>query len=95
MSDRPSLSSHLHIPSEILHHDLQGEAVVLNLTSGVYFGLDALGARIWQLIREQSVLHKVVASLVDEYDVTEQECLHDVLALVAQMQENGLVEVVD
>ncbi|MGH2400061.1 MAG: PqqD family protein [bacterium] len=95
MKDPLSLSCRLRIPGEILFHDLQGEAVILNLETGVYFTLDAVGSRVWQLIQEHAVPHRIVACLVDEYDVSEAACAKDVLGLVARMRENGLVEVVD
>jgi hypothetical protein len=32
--------------------DLGGEAAILNLRNGVYYGLDPVGARIWNIIQE-------------------------------------------
>lgn len=67
--------------------------VLLNLKSGVYFGLDPLGTRIWQLIQEHQSLHKILRSVVDEYEVTESRCEPDLLHFVAALRENGLVDV--
>ena len=39
------------IPEQVCG-ELEGEAVILNLRSGIYFGLSAVGARIWQHIQE-------------------------------------------
>ena len=93
MKDALSLTSHLRIPEGILSHNLQGEEVILNLTTGVYFGLDQTGTRTWQLIREHQSLSKVLDALLDEYDVTEDQCAQDLLSLVVQMEEKGLVEI--
>lgn len=95
MKDALSLASNLRIPEGILSHNLQGEEVILNLNTGVYFGLDPIGTKIWHLIHEQQSLQKVLGALLDEYAVTEAPCTQDLLGLVAQMRENGLVEIAD
>ncbi len=76
-----------------MFHDLQGELVLLNLKTGVYFGLDSVGTRIWHLLREHGSLQKVRDSLVEEYEVIEARCEHDLLNLVSLLRENGLLEV--
>lgn len=90
-----SLASRLRIPEGILSHDLQGELVILNLNTGVYFGLDPVGTRIWHLIHEHGQLQHIRDALLDEYEVAEDQCTSDLLKLTAQMQENQLLEVVE
>lgn len=46
MSQQPSLTSRVRIRDDVLSRDLQGEAVILNLNTGLYFGLDPVGTRI-------------------------------------------------
>lgn len=87
------LTSRVRIRDDVLSRDLQGEQVILDLSSGVYFGLDPVGTRIWHLLQEQQPLQKVLDSLVKEYDVTEAQCTQDLLHLVTQMVEKGLMEV--
>lgn len=93
MSAKPSASSRVEFPEDVLCQELQGEAVLLNLKTGVYLGLDAVGTRIWQLLQEHRVLGKVVEAMLGEYDVAEERCLRDLFALVSQMEEHGLVRV--
>lgn len=93
MSAPLSLSFCLKIPDGIVHRDLQGELVLLNLNTGVYFGLDHVGTKIWHLLQEGRSLRSVLDILVKEYDVAETKCREDLLALVTQMREKGLVEV--
>lgn len=73
--------------------DLAGEAVILNLESGVYFGLNKLGARVWSLIQEPTTVQKVHEVLLDEYDVEPERCERDLLALLQKLLEAGLLEV--
>lgn len=95
MSQAVSLTSRARIPEGILFHVLQDELVVLNLNNGIYFGLDPVGTRIWQLIQgfPSHPLQRVVQALTEEYEVEEERCAQDLLHLVSCLQENTLLEV--
>ena len=93
MEQELSLTSRVCIPDGVLSRDLQGEMVVLDLKTGVYFGLDPVGTRIWHLVQEHQSLQKVLDSMVEEYEVGEAQCTQDLLSFVAKMLERGLVEV--
>lgn len=73
--------------------DLGGESAILNLSNGVYYGLDPLGARIWELIREPKTVNEVRDVILTEYDVEPDVCERDLLALLAQLSEEGLIQV--
>jgi len=89
-----TLDSHVRINDDVLFQELQGEAVLLNLKSGVYFGLDPVGTRIWQLFPDNERLADVAKAIVTEYEVTEDRCATDLLALVADLEKQGLVSVI-
>lgn len=73
--------------------DLAGEAVILNLKSGVYYGLDAVGARIWNLIQVPMTVDDIRDALLKEYDVEPGRCERDLLALLQELAAKGLIEV--
>jgi hypothetical protein len=73
--------------------DIAGETVILGLTAGRYYGLDAVGARVWQLIQTPIAVADVERTIVSEYDVPPERCEADLLALLRKMVEAGLVEV--
>ena len=83
----------MRVNDDVLFQELQGEAVLLNLKSGVYFGLDPVGTRIWQLFAEHEVLAEIARTIVAEYDVAEDRCSADLLVLVADLERQGLVAV--
>lgn len=89
-----TLSSRLRVKEEVVFRDMDGEAVLLNLESGVYFGLDSVGTRIWHLIREHESPGTVLAILLEEYEVEEARCEKDLLEILARMTEKGLVEII-
>ena len=86
-----TLASRVKVNDDVLFQELQGEAVLLNLKSGVYFGLDPVGTRIWQLFAEHEMLAEVARAIVAEYEVAEEKCSADLLALVGDLEKQGLV----
>ncbi len=75
--------------------DLGGEAAILNLKDGVYYGLDAVGARIWELIEEPRTVRDVCDTLCNEYDVDAERCERDLIALLTELAQHGLIDIVD
>lgn len=98
-SNRPNAENAVLMTSVVvcsddnLHCDLRGEAVVLNLKSGTYFGLNPLGARIWQLIQEPARVSDVHRQLLEEYEVERTQCEAELLSFLKQLQANNLITV--
>ena len=94
-ADAMKLTSRVRRTEDVVFRDLAGELVLLNLKTGVYFGLDPMGTRIWHLLQEQRSLQEVLESLLEEYAVTQARCAQDLLHFVALLWKQGLVEVRD
>jgi hypothetical protein len=82
----------IKIPDDVVFRILGEEAVILNVASGVYFGLDTVGTRMWQLMSEHGSTDKVVETLLDEYEVEEKKLRDDLDQLIQQLSEKGLVK---
>jgi Coenzyme PQQ synthesis protein D (PqqD) len=78
---------------DVVFRDVEGETVLLHLERGIYFGLDAVGTRIWASLVEHGCARPVVASLLDEFDVTGQVLEDDIARLLDALAENGLVTI--
>jgi hypothetical protein len=87
----PTLASRVRVNEGVLCQELQGEAVLLHLDSGIYYGLDPVGTRMWQLIAEHERLADVVDAIIAEFDVSDEQCATDLLELVARLEDQGLV----
>jgi hypothetical protein len=74
--------------------DVDGEAIVLNVTSGVYFGLNPMATRIWHLVSAGTTEDQVVQSLLAEFDVDEARLRTDVATTLQHLRANGLIDVV-
>ena len=90
-----SLQSHIQIPEDVLFHDLDGEAVLLNLENGKYYGLDRLGTEIWTMLSEHGQVALAYQAVLDSYDVEPERLQTDLLALLEKFTEQGLIVVVD
>ena len=75
--------------------DLGGEAVILGLQSGEYFELKAVGARIWDEIREPKTANALLNVLLNSYAVEREQCERDLLAVLEKLADEGLVEIED
>ena len=73
--------------------DLAGEAAIVNLKNGVYFGLDPVGARIWNLMREPVTFAQIVDTLLHDYAIDRITLESDVRLFVNQLADQGLVEI--
>lgn len=79
------------VSEDVVFRDVAGEAVLLDLASGMYFGLNDIGTRIWHLIADHGSADEIVATLLTEYEVDESHLRKDVDALIHQLIEKGLL----
>jgi hypothetical protein len=73
--------------------DLAGEAIILELKAGRYYGLDAIGTRIWTLIQEPRSVSSLRDSLLAEYEVDAERCEHDLMTLLQDLAANRLIRI--
>ena len=88
-----SLSSKIKIIPNILFRELEGEAVLLNSETGIYFGLDPAGTDIWHRMQKEKNLGEVLKSLLEDYEADPKTCREDLLRFTSHLQKNGLIEV--
>ena len=88
-----SFSDRVRIPDGILLSQLQEEAVILNLDSERYFGLDDVGTRILSVLTTSDSIDAAYASLLAEYDVDGHVLRQDLLALIESLLQQGIIEV--
>jgi hypothetical protein len=78
--------------TEVLWRVLDGEAVLLDLASGTYFGLNVVGSRVWELLSAGKSLGEVRAALLDEFEVDAGVLEQDLRELLEMLQSRGLVK---
>lgn len=79
------------INETVVAADLDNEMVLLNIETGLYFGLDELGSMIWSLLAEGMAETAIVQRILDEYDAEPERVRRDVEAFLVQLQGKGLL----
>lgn len=82
--------SRLNASPSVLFSEVDGEAVLLNQQTGLYYGLNEVGARIWSLVVQSRTLGEIQTTLFDDYDVAAEALWADVVRLATELTEQGL-----
>lgn len=73
--------------------EVDGAVVMMSLEQGKYYGLDAVGSRIWQLVGAPIEIGELCRRLLAEFDVDAERCERDVIEFLEGLEREGLVEV--
>jgi hypothetical protein len=88
-----SFSDRVSIPDDVLISNLQDESVILNLESERYFGLDSIGTRILTVLTTSESIEAAYQTLLREYNVDGQALRDDLIVLIENLAEKGLLRV--
>ena len=88
-----SESATIVVSKEQVSSRLGDEAAILSLKNGVYYGLNPVGARVWNLIQQPRTFAELSSILASEYDVEAPRLKSDLRNLIAQLAEQRLVEI--
>ena len=88
-----NLTDTVTIPPEVMARQVGDETVILHLTSGNYFGLDPVGARIWQLIGEGKPMDHICGVILAEYEVSREQAEQDLVRLIGELRAQGLISI--
>lgn len=75
--------------------DLDGEAILLDVNSGLYYGLSGVGAHIMILIHEPISLSDILENMLSEFDVESAQLEKDVMAFLKEMEERQLIQIMN
>ncbi len=89
-----SLDDSIVASEDVLFRELEAEAVLLNLKTGIYYGLNPVGTRVWQLIAERRTLGSVLDVMFDEYEVERVLLEQDLLDISGRLCDAGLCAVI-
>lgn len=85
------LDTQLTIPPQVMSRLVGEETVLLDLASGIYFGVDGVAKCIWESISEGQTLRQAAAVVVSEFEVDESQAQADVLEFASDLLERGLL----
>lgn len=76
---------------DLLFSDMDGETVMMSIQNGEYYGLDEVGSRIWQLLEKPESAETLTEKLIEDYEVTRENCLSDVMEFLNILAEKHLI----
>lgn len=95
MSASASARTRIAVPADVLFQQVNDQAALLNLATETYFGLDDVGARMWQALERTGSVEDAVSELQGIYDAEPARVEGDLRGLVAQLRTHGLIVVED
>lgn len=88
-----SLDSKVSAVKDQVSCTLGGEVVILSMKNGTYYSLNPVGVRIWNLIHDPIGVHEIHNTIVNEFNAEPERCEEDLLAILTDMEKEGLIEV--
>ena len=95
MSSTPAKTRTVAAVKDQVSCPLDGDTVILHLGSGTYYGLNAVGSTIWNLIQEPRTIDEIHNRLLQQYEADAGDCERDLLNLLDDLTKAGLVEIRD
>ena len=87
-----TLDCRITVPKEVLFRNLDDEAVLLQLQTGQYYGLDAVGTRAWVLLAEHGQVDRVFQAMREEYEVDDERLRQGLLRLLDELASLQLLK---
>ena len=83
----------LHRKGDLLFNAIDGEVVMLSIENSEYYGMDKVGSRIWELLENPHSFKELVVKLMQEYEVSEEQCTEDTQAFLEKLAVKKLLAV--
>lgn len=90
-----SESTVISISKDNVYCNIEDEIIMLGLEDEVYYGLNSVGAFVWEQIKNPKTFAEILNAVLNEYDIEREECERDLRELITQLFNKGLVEVED
>lgn len=87
------LNARIKLKEEVFFEELDDQAVILNVQTSTYFGLNEVGTRMWNLLSEHKHVRIVYNKLIEEYDVTVERLAEDLQIFINHLQSKQLIDV--
>ncbi len=73
--------------------ELDGETVILDISSGIYSGLDPIGTEIWNILQQPMSFALLREQIIKNYDVSKEQCTQDLMVFLQKLLDNNLIAV--
>ncbi|MBI5870695.1 MAG: PqqD family protein [Actinobacteria bacterium] len=80
---------------EVLFTSMGEDAVLLHAQRGDYYSLNKVGARLWVLADGCKTIQELAGLITEEFDISQDQAVQDIVELAEQLEKEGLVKVVE
>lgn len=95
MNTEITLKTKFTVDPSVVFNEMDGEIIMMSIANGEFYGINALGSRIWQMLETPKAASEVCDALMPDFDVTREQCEQDVLLFLTRMVEKGVMTVAD
>jgi hypothetical protein len=88
-----TLQSIISAKKEIVAADMDGDTVMMSVAAGKYYNLGTIGGVIWKMLESPISVANLITKLLEQYEVTQEQCETDVLSFFNRVNQEGLLEV--
>ena len=92
MNNKLDLETRFSVPPQVMSRLVEDETVLLDIASGMYFGLDGVGKRIWESIADGLSLGDAVSVITAEFEVDDTQAQADVIEFATELVSRGLLD---
>lgn len=87
------LTNKVYQRPDLVAADMGEETVMMDIMSGKYFKLSEVGGSIWNKIENPTLVSDLIKSLLEEYEVSEEDCTTQTLDFLTQLADKGIIVV--
>ena len=92
MNSKLNLETRFSIPTQVMSRLVEDETVLLDIATGMYFGLDGVGKRIWESVADGLSLGDTASVITKEFEVDDTQAQADVIEFAAELVDRGLLD---
>lgn len=79
---------------KLIGSDLGDEMVLMNIINGDYYGFNEVATDIWILLSKPISINQICVEIIQQYDVTEENCKSSVMNIISEMHKEELIEII-
>ena len=78
---------------DVISSKLEDQLVMMDIEKGKYFSMNPVASKVWELLEEPSSVNELCDKLLNEFEVSKEQCFNEVLELLGKMKELDLLEI--
>ncbi|QIV95584.1 coenzyme PQQ synthesis protein D (PqqD) [Allofrancisella inopinata] len=86
-----SIKDKIYRNKDFYSSEIDDEVIMMNIDNNSYYSTGEIGNRIWQLLDTVTTCEDICKQLIQEYDVSQEQCQKDVLKFLTELLDNSAI----